>query len=277
MSDQPVAIVTGAGRGIGRALALALARDGYRIVLMARSREQLASVASEIAEQGQAAGEPVICDLDIADHDAARRATESVVEWLGRVDVLVNNAGLWISGILDVPAEQFERLMAVNVAGPLTLIQAVVPVMKRQGSGHIFNVASRAGKVGFPQEGAYSASKFALVGLGEALYKELAPSGIKVTSLCPSWVDTDMAQQAGTPLPPAEMIQPADILATVRWLLSLSPGGLRPRDHSRLPPQTSRPEAGSEGISKRFCCRSSTCADTIGEGLAAGGPIVSPG
>lgn len=223
MSDQPVAIVTGAGRGIGRALALALAQDGYQLVLIARSHEQLVSVSREIVKQKPNASEPVICEVDIADQDAVAEAGESIVTRLGRVDVLINNAGQWISGIFDVTAEQFERLMAVNVAGALTLIQTVVPAMKQQGSGYIFNVASRAGKIGFPSEGAYSASKFALVGLGEALYKELAPAGIKVTSLCPSWVHTDMAQQAGTPLPPTEMIQPSDLVATVRWLLTLSP------------------------------------------------------
>lgn len=223
MNDHPVAIVTGAGRGIGRALAVALGQDGYRIVLIARSREQLESVAREISQCGPAAPEPSVYALDIADQQAARRTAESIVERFARVDVLVNNAGQWASGILDVSAERFQRLLAVNVAGALTLIQAVVPTMKKQGRGHIFNVASRAGKVGFPEEGAYCASKFALVGLGEALHKELAEQGIKVTSLCPAWVDTDMAQQAGTPLPSEEMIQPDDLVRTVRWLLTLSP------------------------------------------------------
>jgi short-subunit dehydrogenase len=113
--------------------------------------------------------------------------------------------------------------MAVNVTASLAFVQAVAPVMKDRHSGHIFNVASRAGKVGFADEGAYSASKFALVGLSESLYKELSASGIKVTSLCPSWVDTDMAQEAGTPLGHKDMIQPADLAKTIHWLLSLSP------------------------------------------------------
>jgi 3-oxoacyl-[acyl-carrier protein] reductase len=223
MSDHPVAIVTGAGRGIGRALAIALAQDGYQTVLVARSREQLESAACDIAELGEATPKPLVYCLDIADQGAVRRTAQSIIERLGRVDVLVNNAGQWAGGALDVSAEQFQRLLAVNVAGALTFVQAAVPAMKRQGHGHIFNVASRAGKVGFALEGAYCASKFALVGLGESLYKELSPLGIKVTSLCPAWVDTGMAQQAGTPLPSEEMIQPDDIVKTVRWLLSLSP------------------------------------------------------
>ncbi|MBN1361953.1 MAG: SDR family oxidoreductase [Sedimentisphaerales bacterium] len=223
MNDRPVAIVTGAGRGIGRALALALAQDGYRTVLMARTREQLESVAGDIAQLGGAVPEPAVYALDIADQQAVREAAQSIVERFGRVDVLVNNAGRWAAGIFDISPEEFRQLLAVNVAGALTLVQTVAPVMKRQGRGHIFNIASRAGKVGFPEEGAYCASKFALVGLSEALCKELAPQGIKVTSLCPAWVDTDMARQAGTPLPSAEMIQPDDLVKTVRWLLSLSP------------------------------------------------------
>jgi NAD(P)-dependent dehydrogenase (short-subunit alcohol dehydrogenase family) len=223
MDGHPVAIVTGAGRGIGRAIAIALARDGYRVALIARSRGQLDSVASDIAALGENVPQSLVYDLDIADQDVVRRTAESIVRRFGRVDVLVNNAGQWARGILDVSAERFQQLLAVNIAGALTLIQTVVSIMKTQGHGHIFNVASRAGKVGFPEEGAYCASKFALVGLGESLLKELAPLGIKVTSLCPAWVDTEMARQAGTPLPSEEMIQPEDMVKTVRWLLSLSP------------------------------------------------------
>ncbi len=223
MNDHPVAIVTGAGRGIGRALAIALASDGYQTVLIARSRRQLEAVAQEIAQLGVKTREPEIYDVDIADREAVRRTADSILAASRRVDILINNAGQWASGVLDVSAEQFQQLLAVNVVGASTLIQAVVPVMQQQGHGYIFNVASRAGKVGFPEEGVYSASKFALVGLSEALCKELAPQGIKVTSLCPAWVDTDMAQQAGTPLPSDEMIQPDDLVKTVRWLLSLSP------------------------------------------------------
>ena len=95
--------------------------------------------------------------------------------------------------------------------------------MKAQKSGHIFNVASRAGKVGFSGGGAYSASKFGLVGLSESLYRELNPLGIKVTALCPGWVNTEMAVDAGTPLESEQMIQPDDLFRTIEWLLQLSP------------------------------------------------------
>jgi short-subunit dehydrogenase len=225
MKERPTAIVTGAGRGIGRAIALALAQDGYRLALIARSREQLTSVAREIAQLTPCdrGSEPQIHAMDLADFEAAHETGASIVRQWGHVDVLVNNAGQWVGGILDVSREQFRQLMAVNVAAALALTQAVAPTMKEQRRGHIFNLASRAGKMAFAEEGVYSASKFATVGLSEALYKELASFGIKVTVLCPSWVDTDMGQQAGTPLSSEEMIQPEDLAQTIRWLLTLSP------------------------------------------------------
>ena len=95
--------------------------------------------------------------------------------------------------------------------------------MRAQRTGYIVNIASRAGKIGFAGEGVYCAEKFGLVGLSESVYRELAGDGIKVTTLCPGWVNTDMAQAAGTPLSAPDMIQPADILQTIRWLLSLTP------------------------------------------------------
>ena len=99
----------------------------------------------------------------------------------------------------------------------------VVPIMKKQGSGHIFNIASRAGKVGFAGKGVYGATKFGLVGLSESLYRELSEAGISVTAICPGWVNTELAQQGGTPLSEEDMIQPEDILKTIQWLLALSP------------------------------------------------------
>ena len=96
--------------------------------------------------------------------------------------------------------------------------------MKKQKSGYIFNISSRAGIIGFAGNAGYVASKFGLVGFSQSLYRELTPQGIKVTAICPSWVNTRMAYEAGTPAEPEEMIQPEDIFQTVKWLLSLSPG-----------------------------------------------------
>jgi 3-oxoacyl-[acyl-carrier protein] reductase len=102
-------------------------------------------------------------------------------------------------------------------------LKEVVPLMKKRGKGHIFNIASRGGKTGFAGEGAYDASKFGIVGLSESLYRELAGEGISVTAICPGWVDTEMAQQGGATLLREEMIQPEDIMKTIQWVLKLAP------------------------------------------------------
>ena len=119
--------------------------------------------------------------------------------------------------------DKLQSLLATNLVGPFKLLQEVVPKLLEQQRGLIINIASRAGKIGFAGWGAYGASKFGLVGLSESLYRELARSGIKVTTLCPGWIDTDMAKRGGSPLRTHDMIQPEDIMKTVRWLMSLSP------------------------------------------------------
>lgn len=224
MPDFPVAIITGASRGIGRVVATGLALDGYLTVLIGRSRHILDDVAKDIWEQtGQnEALSPWVLPMDMSHVEAIDRTLGPVLMKLGRVDVLVNNAGQWAGGSTDLPHREFNDLMRINISAQVAVTQSVVPLMKKQGQGHIFNVASRAGKIGFADSGAYCASKFALVGFSESLYRELATEGIKVTALCPGWVHTDMAVEAGTPLAPEDMIQPEDLLQTVRWLLSLS-------------------------------------------------------
>jgi short-subunit dehydrogenase len=123
-----------------------------------------------------------------------------------------------------LPEQDFKSMLETNLVAQLIFTQEVVPAMKKQQSGYIFNVASRSGKVGFAGNGGYAASKFGLIGLSESLYRELTPQGIKVTALCPAWVNTNMAQEAGTPLETEEMIQPEDLFETIRWLLNLSAG-----------------------------------------------------
>ncbi len=217
MKDK-VAIVTGASRGIGRTMAIGLAEDGFSVALIARSGDALAEVAGAIERAGGAAR---VIPLDVSRHEGIQRAVSSVQDEFGRIDLLFNNAGIGTGGSLEVPVEEFERTLSVNLTAAFCFLQAVVPIMKEQGHGTVINVASLAGKVGFAGYGAYGASKFGLVGLGESLFRELSPAGIKVMTLCPSWVDTDMARLSG--LPPQEMIQTEDLLKTVRWFLSLSP------------------------------------------------------
>ena len=216
-----VAVVTGASRGIGRAVASGLAQDGFALALVARRREPLDALAADLA---RAPGvEHSVWALDVADADAIRTAVAAIATRYGRIDVLVNGAGTYEAGTLGLSGAALEYTLTVNLVAPFLFMQAALPFMKAQGRGHVFNVASRAGKVGFAGDGVYVASKFGLVGLSESVYREHATAGICVTSLCPGWTDTDMARAAGTPLTPQEMIQPDDILETIRWLLRLSP------------------------------------------------------
>ena len=152
-----------------------------------------------------------------------REAAAAVTARHGRVDLLFNGAGISVPGSFELDEPVFSRLLAVNLRAPFLLMREIVPLMLRQGRGRIINVASRNGKVAVAGLGGYSASKFGLMGLGEAAYRELAAKGVSVTTICPGWVNTDMAAGEGASLPPEAMIQPEDIARTVRWLLSLGP------------------------------------------------------
>jgi 3-oxoacyl-[acyl-carrier protein] reductase len=218
---NPVAIVTGASRGIGREVAAGLAADGYELALIARNRAELERLAAELPADGGRTHS--VTELDVSDAAAVEAATAEILRRHGRVDVLVNNAGAYTAGGLDLACEDLEEMVKVNLVAPFLFMKAAIPVMTAQGAGHVFNVASRAGKVGFAGDGGYVASKFGLVGLSESIYREFAEAGIAVTAICPGWTDTRMAWISNTPLTAEEMIQPSDILETVRWLLRLTP------------------------------------------------------
>ncbi|MCG6188986.1 SDR family oxidoreductase [Maribellus maritimus] len=219
---QKVALITGASRGIGKAIAIGLAKTGYRVVLMGRSLNDLDKVAREI--QNFTSPEPFVYQLDISNSQQITETIKKIVKETGRIDVLVNNAGIFFDGSLSLSEEKFKTLLDVNLTAQFVILQEVVPVMKIQKTGYIFNISSRAGVIGFAGNAGYVASKFGFVGLSQSLYRELTPQGIKVTTICPSWVNTRMAYEAGTPAEPEEMIQPEDIFETIKWLLGLSPG-----------------------------------------------------
>ena len=222
MSKNKIAIVTGASKGIGKAIALGLAELKFQTVLLARNTTDLNSVAKRIVEKGGL--KPVLFQADITNPKTVKKCIDAIVSEYHSIDVLVNNAGIYYHGSVDISEDEFEKQLATNLTAQYSLLKEVVPVMKEQHSGYIFNVASRAGKIGFAGSGAYSASKFGLVGLSESLYRELNPLGIRVTALCPGWVNTKMAYEAGTTLDGEQMIQPEDLMKTIEWLLSLSTG-----------------------------------------------------
>jgi len=192
--DGAVAIVTGASRGIGRATALALHGNGATVGLVARSRGELAELAQQL---GPRAGSAV---ADVAEPDQVEAAIAHLVDTLGPIDILVNNAGIgaYASMLEEVP-DRFERLMRVNYLGTVYATLAVLDSMVHRHKGHIVNVASVAGKLGAPFEAAYSASKFAVVGMSEALAAEVHPFGVAVSLVNPGPVDTDFTNARGVP------------------------------------------------------------------------------
>jgi short-subunit dehydrogenase len=187
-----VVVVTGASSGIGAATAVACGRAGMRVVLAARRLGRLATVAAEVCAAGGAAR---VVPTDVGDEAAVRALVEDAVGAWGRLDVLVNNAGAGILATVDdtTPAE-FERLVRVNYLGAAHAVLAALPHMRRQGTGHIVNVASVVGKRASPFRAAYVASKFALVGFSEALRMELRGTGIHVTCVCPIGTATEFHQ-----------------------------------------------------------------------------------
>ena len=212
------AIVTGASRGIGLAVAAELAGMGYSLGLVARSNEDIKKAAMEIEERFPSVS-TVTGAFDVADSLSIDDFVRHVCSEIGDISVLVNNAGEYKPGTSVMPAELTERMMDVNFLAATRFVQAVLPSMKKTGNGYVFNVASICGVEAFPDVGNYCASKFALVGYSSSLAQELAPMGIKVTALCPDWVNTRQAINA--PMKQEEMIQTSDIAATVRYLLSL--------------------------------------------------------
>ncbi|HEU5322562.1 MAG TPA: SDR family NAD(P)-dependent oxidoreductase [Methylomirabilota bacterium] len=186
-----VALVTGGGRGIGRAIALALARAGLDVAVGARSVDQVEAVAG----QARAAGVKALgVELDVTEPRSVDHAVWHTVTTLGPVDVLVNNAGIAESApFVRTGPELWERHLRVNATGPFLLTRAALPGMLERRWGRVINVASLAGLFGSPYVTAYTASKHALVGLTRALATEVSGKGVTVNAICPGFVATDMA------------------------------------------------------------------------------------
>ena len=192
-----VAVVTGASSGIGRATAIALAREGVRVALAARREDRLRQAAAEIERMG---GQALVAVTDVAQREEVVRLVATAVERFGRLDIMVNNAGYGHYATVEETDEtEARRLFDVNFFGTLYGIQAALAVMRRQGSGHVVNVASVVGRRGFPFHGMYAASKFAVIGLTEALRGELAGSGIHATAVLPASTRTEFFDVAPRP------------------------------------------------------------------------------
>jgi len=184
-----VAIVTGASSGIGEATARLMAQAGMRVAVCARRKDRLDRLAGELRSDG---GEVSVHALDVTDATAVRWMVDEVAGRWGRVDVLVNNAGRGLAATFEqTTADEFRALLEVNVIAAVTATQAVLPLMRGQGRGHIINISSIVGRRGVPYRAAYSATKFALGGLSETLRVELARTGIAVSLVYPIGTDTE--------------------------------------------------------------------------------------
>lgn len=220
MPEKGLAIIVGASQGIGECVAKGLAADGYQTVLIARDGEKLQRLA--MGMNAAVSQPPLIYPLDIGDHDATSRVMDDILGLKIPVDIVVNCAAAYIKGSLTEDLETVQEILSVNFLAHYNILQSLVPVLKTQEHGYVFTIASRAGIHGFPNVGIYGASKAALVVLSESLYRELVSFNVKVTNLCPGMVNTRMARETGTALSEDEMIQPADILQAIRFILSLS-------------------------------------------------------
>lgn len=222
---QRVALITGAGRGIGRATAEALARLGYAVVV-AEVRPGLGRAAVAALRRGGATA--VFVRTDVADAGGVDRAVRTTLCRFGRLDCLVNNAGVLTVGPLTRLARpDLDRMLDVNLRGVLLMTRAALPALGRAGAGVIINVASQLGKAGLGDYVTYCATKFGVVGLTEALADELSGAGIRVYAVCPGLVDTPLARKAGvTARDRAGLIRPATV---ARVIADLATGKRTPR------------------------------------------------
>ena len=194
--ENRLALVTGGGRGIGRAVALALAREGAAVAVLARTETEVARVAEELREGCGVEAVHAVCD--VSDARSVAGAFASVVERFGRApDILVNNAGIAESAPLaKTDDELWQRHLGVNLSGTFYFMRAALPLMVERGWGRVVNVASIAGKTGAPYIATYSASKHGVLGLTRSAALEVASKGVTVNAICPGYVETEMTARA---------------------------------------------------------------------------------
>jgi 3-oxoacyl-[acyl-carrier protein] reductase len=225
--ENQVAVVTGAGRGIGHAIAVRLASEGARVASVSRTEANAQKTADEINAARADAAKPYA--VDVADQAAVQKAAEQIFEHFGRVDILVNNAGVTRDGLsMRMSMEDWDIVMNTNLKGAFNFIQAVMRPMIKQRSGRIINISSIAGLIGNAGQANYAASKAGLIGLTKTLARELASRGITVNAVAPGLIETDMTtvlseeirQNILKNVPLGKLGEPEDIAGAVAYLAS---------------------------------------------------------
>jgi NAD(P)-dependent dehydrogenase (short-subunit alcohol dehydrogenase family) len=215
--ESKVAIVTGAGRGIGRAISVALAEKRAIVFLAARTDNQLKQTAEKVIETG---GQAEIIQTDLKDEASIKNLIASVKNKYGRLDILINNAGVTHSAMLEkTSTRDWERCMLVNARAPFILCREALPLLRKSQRSYIINIASVVGVKGYPMQSAYTSSKHALRGMTISLAEELRDSDIRVHLLCPGGVDTDMVGNVRPDIPKKELIKPEEIAELVLYLI----------------------------------------------------------
>jgi len=222
-----VAVITGGAQGIGRAIALGMAREGAKVVVADLQSEKARSVADEVKILG---GDALGFEVNVADESSVKRLAEATFAQFGRVDILVNDAGVYLkSSVVDMSEADWDRTLDINLGGNFLCCRAFVPAMREQKSGRILNMASGIGHYGMKQFSHYAASKAAIIGFVKSLARELGPDGITVNAICPGSANTAMPRGHrseeevmqrlhSTPLP--HVLEPEDIAGPILFLAS---------------------------------------------------------
>ncbi|MGB2807183.1 MAG: SDR family oxidoreductase [Sedimentisphaerales bacterium] len=213
-----VAIVTGASRGIGRAISLALAKEAATVVLAARAIDKLKESARLVTETG---GKAQIVPTELTDEQSIKNLVRATGERFGRLDILVNNAGITHSAKLEETlTEDWDRCININTRAPFILCREALPLLKKAEAAYVINIASVVGVKGYPLQSAYTASKHALRGMTISLAEELRGTNIRVHLVCPGGVDTELVQNVRPDIKKHDLMQPEEIAELVLYLLT---------------------------------------------------------
>jgi len=213
-----VAIVTGAGRGIGQAIATTLAGQGATVVTASRSQDQLDQTVALIETQG---GRAIAVPTDVSDESQVKHLVEKTIKEFGRLDILINNAGIGMFGpMIDMTTQQWDEIHAINARSTFMLCCQSIPHLRRQEISYIVNIASSVAVKGYIHQAAYAASKHAMLGMSKSLAKEVQPDNIRVHVINPGGVATDLVKKARPDLDSSVLMQPQEIADIALFLVT---------------------------------------------------------